>query len=170
MRLLSLNWMLARAAEGKALPRRQDLEKDHPEAFIDAAELRQIEKGARLAFNPQWFGESIGAVIKGGGLLALLKLLACFFRRERNADNLLPIVSVSYCWLEGGHPDRDGRQLKLLCDKLNRLYGGRGLLGVCKDYGFSDMGVFIDWTSGYQKDPALWAEWMADTARLLCIR
>lgn len=35
---------------------------------------------------------------------------------------------------------------------------------MCQDYGFSDMGVFIDWTSGYQKDPSLWAEWMADTA------
>ena len=66
------------------------------------------------------------------------------------------------CWLQAGHPDQDGRQLRLLCTKLRSLYAGRGLLGACRDYGFSDMAVFWDWGSGFQKDPALWAEWMAD--------
>ena len=47
-------------------------------------------------------------------------------------------------------------------EKLNALFGGRGLLGACRDYGFSDMGVFIDFGSGYQKDPALWRGWMSD--------
>jgi hypothetical protein len=36
------------------------------------------------------------------------------------------------------------------------------LLGACQDYGFSDMGVFLDWGSGYQKDPTLWRDWMED--------
>ena len=40
-------------------------------------------------------------------------------------------------------------------EKLQALYGGRGLLGACRDYGFSDMGVFLDWGSLHQKDPEL---------------
>ena len=40
-------------------------------------------------------------------------------------------------------------------EKLQALYGGRGLLGACRDYGFSDMGVFLDWGSLHQKGPEL---------------
>jgi len=100
----------------------------------------------------------------GGGLSPFLGFMATPLHSKRNADGLLPIVSISYCWLEAAHPDREGRQLQLLCRKLRSLYGGRGLLGACRDYGFSDMGVFLDWSSGYQKDPALWRGWMADQA------
>ena len=42
-----------------------------------------------------------------------------------------------------------------------------GLLGVCHAYGFSDMGVFFDWASLFQKDPRLWtpAELVAEEKR-----
>ena len=76
-------------------------------------------------------------------------------RKRRNVDNLLPIIAISYCWLEAAHPDRQGRQLQLMRRKLEKLYRGRGLLRVCQDYGFEDMGVFFDWASIPQKDHRL---------------
>ena len=74
-----------------------------------------------------------------GPIRSFLGFIASFFGRKRNPDGLLPIVSVSYCWLDAAHPDREGRQLQLLSRKLRGLYGGRGLLGACREYGFSDM-------------------------------
>ena len=161
VRLLSLTWLMALADRGGVLPRRQDL--PH-EAFIDAACLRNIERDARRSWDGQGFDEKTRSLATGGGLPAMFALFAAAFGSKRNVDNLLPIVAVSYCWLEAAHPDRDGRQLRLLCDRLRRLYGGRGLLGVCQEYGFSDMGIFLDWGSGYQKDPMLWRDWMTDWA------
>jgi len=225
VRLLSLAWLLALADRGGVLPRRQELPE---EAFLGAARLRQIEAAARRAIDRRGFVTALEALAKGTSILGFLGFWTSAFRRKRNVDGLLPIVSISYCWLEAAHPDREGRQLQLLSRKLRSLYGGRGLLGACREYGFSDMvsrpssslaathnsactrgtpsltplllpprfplpypppfprphhhshlchsfshrrslsrprqGVFFDWGSGYQKDPALWRGWMADTA------
>ena len=161
VRLLSLRWLMALADRGGVLARRQDLPDD---AFIDAARLRQIEQGARRAWDGQAVVEHAQALASRQRQVgaALFAFVTSFFRYKRNVDNLLPVVAVSYCWLEKSHPDREGKQLRLLCDRLRKLYGGRGLLGACQDYGFSDMGVFLDWGSGYQKDPTLWRDWMED--------
>ena len=159
VRLLSLRWLMALADRGGVLPRRQDLP---DEAFIDAARLRQIEQGARRAWDKQASLEHAQAMSSGVAAAAVFAFVTSLFRSKRNVDDLLPIMAVSYCWLEVAHPDREGKQLRLLCDRLRKLYGGRGLLGVCQDYGFSDMGVFLDWGSGYQKDPTLWRDWMED--------
>jgi len=161
VRLLSLAWLLALADRGGVLPRRQELPE---EAFLGAARLRQIEAAARRAIDRRGFVTALEALAKGTSILGFLGFWTSAFRRKRNVDGLLPIVSISYCWLEAAHPDREGRQLQLLSRKLRSLYGGRGLLGACREYSFSDMGVFFDWGSGYQKDPALWRGWMADTA------
>ncbi|EOD06412.1 hypothetical protein EMIHUDRAFT_219308 [Emiliania huxleyi CCMP1516] len=158
VRLVSLNWLMELAERGDVLPRRQDLPE---EAFLSSAQLRRIEQGARRGFDLASMEEALERFTKEPTLSSTLGWLASFFGRKRNPDGLLPIISVSYCWLEAAHPDREGRQLQLLCRKLRGLYGGRGLLGACRDYGFSDMGVFLDWSSGYQKDPALWREWMS---------
>ncbi|EOD12687.1 hypothetical protein EMIHUDRAFT_213472 [Emiliania huxleyi CCMP1516] len=155
VRLISLNWLMALAERGDVLPRRQDLPE---EAFLSSAQLRRIEQGARRGFDSAGFGEALQRVSKEPSPSSFLAFFASFFGRKRNPDRLLPIISVSYCWLEAAHPDREGRQLQLLCRKLRGLYGGRGLLGACRAYGFSDMGVFLDWCSGYQKNPALFAE------------
>ncbi|EOD41513.1 hypothetical protein EMIHUDRAFT_193834 [Emiliania huxleyi CCMP1516] len=155
VRLISLNWLMALAERGVVLPRRQDLPE---EAFLSSAQLRRIEQGARRGFDVAGFGEAIERFSKEPSPSSFLAWLASYFGRKRNPDGLLPIVSVSYCWLEAAHPDREGRQLQLLYRKLRGLYGGRGLLGACREYGFSDMGVFLDWSSGYQKDPALFAQ------------
>ncbi|EOD22485.1 hypothetical protein EMIHUDRAFT_240249 [Emiliania huxleyi CCMP1516] len=155
VRLISLNWLMALAERGDVLPRRQDLPE---EAFLSSAQLRRIEKGARRGFDLAGFAEALQRFGKEPSPSSFLGFIASFFGRKRNPDRLLPVISVSYCWLEAAHPDREGRQLQLLSRKLRGLYGGRGLLGACREYGFSDMGVFLDWSSGYQKDPALFAE------------
>ena len=59
------------------------------------------------------------------------------------------------CWLEGSHPDVNGKQLALLCSRLGQMERGQGLLKLCRKYGFRDMGVFWDWASLFQKDPSL---------------
>ena len=136
VRLISLNWLMALAERGGVLPRRQDLPE---EAFLSSAQLRRIEQSARLGFNSAGFGEALKRIIKEPSIPSILAFVVSFVGRKRNPDGLLPIISVSYCWLEAAHPDREGRQLQLLSRKLRGLYGGRGLLGACRDYGFSDM-------------------------------
>ena len=158
VRLLSAKWLMERAKKGEPLSRRQDLPE---EAFLSAAQLKAIQAKARpcfhldLVYSPLLLlGQGKGFLKHFGSVLAALLQL----RNERNADSLLPIIAVSYCWLEAPHPDRDGQQLQLMCQKLQALYGGRGLLGACRDYGFSDMGVFLDWGSIHQKDPTLFKQ------------
>ncbi|EOD17302.1 hypothetical protein EMIHUDRAFT_244165 [Emiliania huxleyi CCMP1516] len=127
VRLVSLNWLMALAERGDVLPRRQSLPE---EAFLSSAQLRRIEEGARRGFDRAGLEEAFVRLSKEPSPSSILGLLASFFGRKRNPDGLLPIVSISYCWLEAAHPDREGRQLQLLCRKLRGLYGGRGLLGA----------------------------------------
>ena len=153
VRLLSANWLMELAKRGGTLDRRQDLPE---EAFLSATQLKAILAEARPRWHQGLISEHIGSVLRGKGFFGpicamILALLG--FRKERNVDNLLPIIAISYVWLEASHPDRDGRQLQLMRERLQKLYGGRGLLGACRDYGFADMGVFLDWASLYQKDP-----------------
>ena len=155
VRLLSANWLAERAKKGEPLSRRQELPE---EAFLSVAQLKAIQAEARPCFNQQFFWDAQERMLEGKGFLKhFCSAVAALFqlRNERNVDNLLPIIAISYCWLEAAHPDRDGRQLQLMFQKLQALYGGRGLLGTCRDYGFSDMGVFLDWGSLHQKDPEL---------------
>ena len=95
VRLLSLRWLMALADRGGVLLRRQDLP---DEAFIDAARLRQIEQGARRAWDGQAVVEhaqALGQRQRQVGA-ALLALVTSFFRYKRNVDNLVPVVAVSY--------------------------------------------------------------------------
>ena len=157
VRLIRLSWLQKKASEPDfVLARRQDLPE---EAFIGYEELREIERSAKSRWVPIYgFNKKYEESYNGEGspLLKLLKIYAAVFYFERNIDRLLPIVSISYCWLEPSHPDRAGEQLRLLFAKLRKLYGRHGLLGACQAYGFRDMGVFWDWASLHQKDPDLW--------------
>ena len=58
----------------------------------------------------------------------------------------LPIIAISYCWLDAAHPDADGEQLRLVASVL-RAEAERGY----NDF-YEDMGVFWDWASLYQRD------------------
>ena len=161
VRLLSLRWLAKLEDGGGILSRRQELPE---EAFISVGRLKKIEADAKAAVDFSKCFQSFLAALQGTGFVSgVLALIKDAFVPRRNVDNLLPIIAVSYCWLEGAHPDREGKQLKLMMQRLNGLCKGRGLIRAAADYGFSDMGVFIDWGSLHQKDPRLWKEWMVCT-------
>mmetsp|Transcript_71275 Transcript_71275/g.214328 ORF Transcript_71275/g.214328 Transcript_71275/m.214328 type:complete len:250 (+) Transcript_71275:333-1082(+) len=69
------------------------------------------------------------------------------------ASLVLPMLSVSYCWLEARHPDADGLQLRHIVDTLASKGGVRKWFEL-----FPDFGVFWDWGAWpiYQKGPVLW--------------
>ena len=72
------------------------------------------------------------------------------------AAAVLPMASVSYCWLKPEHPDGEGEQLRHIVKTLRPHAKANGQEDQPGWYDFfSDMGVFLDWCSIYQKDPAL---------------
>ena len=58
------------------------------------------------------------------------------------AAAVLPIVSVSYCWLEARHPDAEAKQLRHMAEVLEPH------AREWREF-FPDMGVFLDWCSLY---------------------
>ena len=122
VRLLSANWLVERAKKGQPLSRRQELPE---EAFLSVAQLKAIQAEARPLFYPDLIFDEITGMLAGEGFFKhMCGALAAHFqlRNKRNADKLLPIIAVSYCWLEAAHPDRDGHQLQLMFEKLQALY------------------------------------------------
>ena len=70
---------------------------------------------------------------------------------EGNNDGVLPIIAISFCWDTASHPDPRGEQLQTVAammEKEKEKYATAS--GSFK--GFSEMGVFWDWLSIYQKD------------------
>lgn len=69
-------------------------------------------------------------------------------------DHVLPIVAISFCWLSAQHPDPDGT---LLCTIAERLESEQAKFSAsCQTFnGFNDIGVFWDWASVWQKNPAV---------------
>ena len=126
VRLLSFNWLAEIAESGQSLPRRQEL----PDAaFADMAALQ----AAHAALPPHV------------------------------AKAVVPVVSISYCWLSAAEPDGAGEQLRHIVDVLQwhaeaqgETYDddGNRIPAGWRDF-FSDMAVFWDWGSIYQKDPRL---------------
>jgi len=171
VRLLRLTWLMDLAnptttvhqAYGGVLPRRQDLPE---EAFMSVEELKGMERSGGRGTDKSKMNQEIGLLSSGNILTGIYRILASITAKKNNVDGLLPIIAVSYCWLDIWHPDAEGEQLKLLIKRLGELNGGRGLLAACRAYGYADMGVFLDWGSLYQKDPKLWKAWMNDV-RLL---
>ena len=94
VRLLSLSWLMDHAGKGGVLSRRQELP---DEAFISAARLRQIEAGARWGTDLTGWRDDLAALGQGQGssFFDYLKIFFGLFRRQRNVDRLLPIVSIS---------------------------------------------------------------------------
>ena len=78
---------------------------------------------------------------------------------DGNRDGVLPIIAISFCWLTPWHPDPEGKQLKTIAATLEREQAKYAKAnGSFK--GFSEMGVFWDWTSLYQLVPSLWRPFM----------
>ena len=71
-----------------------------------------------------------------------------------NGDGVLPIIAISFCWLTPAHPDPAGEQLAIVAAALE--HEQEKYSTASRDFlGFQEMGVFWDWGSIYQKDPAL---------------
>lgn len=118
--LLSLEWVIKWARAGKVLPRRQDLP---PGAVLTAEAIQQIYEASAE-------GDSLGR-----------------HRYRRGDSAALPVIAISYCWLTFEHPDPRGEQLRYVADVLERerdAYEGYQFMG------FSDMGIFWDWSSLFQ--------------------
>lgn len=73
---------------------------------------------------------------------------------EGNTDGLLPIVAVSHCWLTPAHPDPDCDSLRVLCRYL------REQRAAFAEFGFPEVGVFMDWVSLWQRNTHLWRNFM----------
>lgn len=72
-----------------------------------------------------------------------------------NRDGVLPIIAISFCWLTQSHPDPDGQQLALVASRLE--HEKNNYAQACGAFkGFTEMGIFWDWLSLYQKNPALY--------------
>ncbi|CAK0818532.1 unnamed protein product [Prorocentrum cordatum] len=67
------------------------------------------------------------------------------------AAAVLPVLSISYCWIEARHPDAEGKQIEHIVKTLEPH------AEKWREF-FPDMGVFIDWCAIYQKDPELFDE------------
>ena len=115
VRLVSLKWLMEYSKTGLPLPRRQELPE---EAFLDAARLKEIQAKARRGFDPEMLQEQTVRMMTGEAVIdPIIKLISIMlgFYNRRNVDKLLPIIAISYCWLEASHPDKKGRQLQLMC-------------------------------------------------------
>ena len=149
--LLSGKWLLKRAAELRAvsreerfemkLPRRQDLERDHPEAFLGG--------------DPSKCPQTLEDLPRGPPVI----------------NNPLPVISVSHCWHSKAHPDPYGDNLLALADAIEaRIKVGKdekeavlsndparqeAAAKALKELGGSapdtEFGVFMDWVSLHQR-------------------
>ncbi len=149
VRLLRGSWLLRRAAKLRrassdderrrlALPRRQVLEEDHPEAFLSSAEVRALPRGHT---QQEWFtccGGLPCAVASCGGLgcsdVGLCPECCPHSWRElrtttencgrglgvEEAKRPLRIVSISHGWLTPEHPDPLGQNLVTFADTVVR--------------------------------------------------
>lgn len=119
VKLLRLSWLLSRAEELRkaktdeerlalALPRRQELERGEPEAFLTPSEVRGLGRGhTGVAFE------------------------SCCLSAERAMDRPLRVLSISHGWLTPEHPDPFGQQLVLFADQLAEER--KFLKGDCED-------------------------------------
>ena len=121
------------------LPHRAQIEKDHPEAIMPVEEceaghtkMREVAaKVVKVYPNPE---------------------------AQRAALEAVPVLVASHCWETPDHPDPEARTLRALAKALaggwGEWYGNprpTGLLPLYRAWGLSDVGVFVDWASLYQK-------------------
>jgi hypothetical protein len=67
-------------------------------------------------------------------------------------EHKVPIVSLSYCWVQPSHPDPHGQQLKSVCKVIDVVLNG---FGYGKEEGrkmCNDMAVFWDYGGLYQNN------------------
>ena len=131
----------------KPLPRRQELERDHPEAILPLSELKQLSR--------QFVHTSREAVSNTWGV-------AKNNTAEEDGVEALPIVSISHSWEKQEHPDPEGRTLRIVAAELSdggwESFDEQGMpsgaptsgLPLYSCWGFEEVGVFWDWCSLHQ--------------------
>ena len=82
--------------------------------------------------------------------ICIVIMLVLGLRKRRNVDNLLPIIAISYCWLEAAKGWRMAGGSRTCVASREALRRSRAASRL-QDYGFEDMGVFFDWASIPQK-------------------
>jgi hypothetical protein len=129
VRLLRATWLLAQP-EGFVLRRRQELP---PEAFISRAEL-----------------------------LAIYEASNAIPSTEADQPSRMPIISVSHFWRTKQHADPEGITINLVTNAIRQRWSNyaRPKIPVDREcwygprvetYGFTDMGIFMDWGSLFQE-------------------
>ena len=127
------------AKQKGVLPRRQDLERESPEAFISAAELR----AQHAAFEQHLSLSHARRTLLRGSVLTR----ADGSKHGRRVARV-PVLSLSHTWLTQDHPDPFGHTVA----EIGRIIAReRRLWRRC---GVTEFGVFFDWASMYQKDEA----------------
>ena len=127
VKLVRKSYLISLSKAGGVLPRRQDIP---PDAFITVEELRRLTPKDE-------YGQAHTRV--GVGYTRPPGLIS--------KNTYLPIIVISFCWLTAKHPDPEGKQLKVVAERLENH--------LAQD---TEVGVFWDWASLYQKDPALFDE------------
>ena len=72
---------------------------------------------------------------------------------DGNKDDVLPIISISFCWDTAPDPSVGQAAATVAAKLKNEMAKYKEANGSFK--GFSEMGIFWDWASLYQKDPKL---------------
>ena len=91
----------------------------------------------------------------------LTALLQSFRKRTEHLDTTselvaAPVFAVSHCWEKKENPDPEGRTLRAVAKALAGDWKQdvpTAGLPLYEDWGFSEIGVFFDWSSLYQSKP-----------------
>ena len=114
VKLVRKSYLISLSKAGGVLPRRQDIP---PDAFITVEELRRLTPKDE-------YGQAHTRV--GVGYTRPPGLIS--------KNTYLPIIVISFCWLTAKHPDPEGKQLKVVAERLENH--------LAQD---TEVGVFWDW-------------------------
>ena len=140
-KVMKPGWVQRR--EAAPLPHRSQIEKDHPEAImpVEECEAGHNKMRAVLAGKDTW-GRHMAS------------------EAQRAALDAVPVLVASHCWETPDHPDPEARTLRALAKELAGTWGDddggfrvrpESGLPLYRAWGLSDVGVFVDWASLYQK-------------------
>lgn len=129
------------------LPRRQDIEREHPEAIMPLDALR--------AQHRNFVAVAGDAMTTASGVAEDTSALD-------DGAQALPVITISHCWERADHPDPHGETLRIVAAELADggwdAFDERGFpigaptcgLPLYRVWGMEDCGVFWDWTSLHQ--------------------
>jgi len=136
--LLRSSWVLNRAASGQPMPCRQQIEAEHRNAIITAAELSRLHDVFTSTFDACTQRELANGKIKPPRLKPVL----------------LPVLTISHPWHAREHPDLELVTLRAIVSELKRLMNEH-----FGPWGLAEIGIFFDYSSLYQNKPHARTPW-----------